>query len=187
MSFSYGNHADFARMGIPYAGSFPRQLGQPQEEVFPTTGSNTYQGWVTDAINHFRVAPYYKLSRIPCIPLGPGTSITVILDSRYLTWAYVQVQGGLRGWVGIQHVSSGPAHVLAPSPAYVVAHSFSFSFSAAALVPITYTYMAPSVQSPQFQYIMPSGSILIVIAVSSCGQWFQLHRSNTWIPASWVQ
>jgi hypothetical protein len=55
-----------------------------------------------------------------------------------------------------------------------------------ALVPVTYTYTAPSVQSSQVGYIVPRGSALIVIAVSSCRQWFQL-LDNTWIPASWVQ
>lgn len=167
--------AHFAAMGIPPA----RQLGQPQE-VIPATGSPTYRRQVINAIKHIRISPFDHSARIQCTPLGPGTLITVILDPLYSTWAYVQVPGVLKGWVGRQHVSSAPAP--SPAPTHVSVH-----IGAVALVPITYTYALPSFRSPQVGYIVPRGSTLIVIAVSSCGQWFQLHGSNTWIPASLVQ
>ena len=195
MSFSYHKHvvstfadltlADLAHMNIPYDGLYARQLGQPQEKVFPTTGSETYQGCVTNAIKHVRVTPDDKFDHIHCTPLAPGTSVTVIKDPKYPTWVFIKVSGGLSGWVGGHHVSSAPARVLAPSPAYVVAHSTSFS--AVSLGPITSTYTTPSFQSLQIRCIMPQGSILNVIAVSSCGQWFQLRELNTWISASCFQ
>ena len=129
-NFASLTRADLAAMGIPYADYSPaRQLGQPRE-VFPATGSPTHQERVINAINYIRISPFDHSARIPCTTLGPGTLITVILDPLYSTWAYVQVPGGPRGWVGRQHVSSAPA--LAPPPTHVAVH-----IGVVALVPIT--------------------------------------------------
>jgi hypothetical protein len=183
MSFATITLANLKAMGILYGDySHALQLGQPREEVFPATGSQTCKRIVKETIRHFRISPVDSIPFIQCTHLAPGTFVTVILDPRYPEWAYIQVSGGPRGWVGIHHFSSASAPT--PSRAHV-AHSFSFS--AVALVPITCTYTTPFFQSSQVGCNVPRGSILIVIAVSSCGQWFQLHGSNTWIPASWVQ
>lgn len=181
MSFTFASLtlADLALMSI-HREVLP--LGQPQE-VAPATGSQTYQGHVKSTITHFRIAPYDHSSPIQCILLGPRTSITVIVDPRYPTWAYINTSNSLRGWVGIQHVSSAPAYVPAPASVAIIPSLFS----TVALVPITHTYASPFMASPQVGCIVPRGSKLIVIAVTTCGQWFQLHGSNTWIPASWVQ
>ncbi len=176
--------ADLLHMGISYAGHgqppYAHQLGQPREEVFPTTGSNTYQGQVTTVIVHIRIGPDDGSLLIPCPPIYPGTSITVTLDPTRPTWAYIQVPGGPRGWVGIQHVTSFPV----PVPALSIAVHSTRVF---ALVPIMYTYASPCVISKRYDCIIPQGSGLFVTAMTSCRQWVQLDGSNTWIPARWVQ
>ena len=183
MSFAAITLTNLIEMGLTREGSFPAlQLGQPREEVFPATGSQTCKRSVKETIRHFRISPVDSIPFIQCTHLAPGEPVTVILDPRYPEWVYIQVLGGPRGWVGIHHFSSASAPT--PSRAHV-AHSFYFS--AVALVPITCTYTTPFFQSSPVGCNVPRGSILIVIAVSSCGQWFQLHGSNTWIPASWVQ
>ncbi len=176
--------ADLLAMNIQYEGRYAHQLGQPRKMV-PMTGSETYQGCVTRTIMHTRDAPDDSLPCISCTQLFPGKPVTVIKDPKNPNWVFIKGSGGLSGWVGEHHVSSAPARVLALAPAHGAV--ISTHFSAVALIPITYTHMAPSVQSSQVGCIVNRGSILIVIAVSSCGQWFQLHGSNTWIPASWVQ
>jgi hypothetical protein len=182
MSFADLTNADFLAMNIVNEERYAHQLGQPRK-MDPMTGSETYHGRVTVIITHTRDAPYLSNSKIRCTQLIPGNPVTVIKDPKHHKWVFIKGRNGQKGWIGIHHVSSAPARVLAPPPA--LAH-VAIHFNVVALVPVTYTYTAPSVQSSQVGYIVPRGSALIVIAVSSCRQWFQL-LDNTWIPASWVQ
>lgn len=177
---------DLKAMGLTREGSFPALQSRQPREVFPATGYLPYWRRVKITITHIRAAPYLSNSKIRCTPLDPETPIMVIKDPKNPNWVFIKGSGGLSGWVGEHHVSSAPApppvHVLAPAHGAVISTSFNVVASGI----ITYTHMAPSVQSSQVGYIVPRGSALIVIAVSSCRQWFQL-LDNTWIPASWVQ
>jgi hypothetical protein len=162
MSRTFANltPAMLEEMGIHSA----RQLGQPREEVFPTTGSNTYQGQVTTVIMHIRIGPDDGSLPTQCLPIYPGTPITVTLDPTRPTWAYIQVPGGPRGWVGKQHVTSFPV----PVPALSIA---VHPTNVIALVPIMYTHTLPSTTSQRKVCIIPQGSGLFVTAMTSCRQW----------------
>jgi hypothetical protein len=180
-SFTFANltvadltDADFLSMGIHSA----RQLGQPQE-MTPQPGFPIQYGWVNGVINHVRRNPWDGSPPIPCPPIVPGTQIIVTLDSTRPFWAHIQGPGGLTGWVGRHHITCVPV------PAFV---SISIPHThVTATGHITYTRAFPCFTSPMVGCDVPQGLGLIVVAMTSCGQWFKLDGSNTWIPAGWVQ
>jgi hypothetical protein len=173
-----------------YAGQFGQSQSINMPDAPPMTGSHTYDGIVFQHITHTRNAPDDRSPCIPCTPLLSGKSIAVIKDPQFPTWAYIS-ESGVKGWVGIQHVSaqSQPqppsqmhgafaqyaAHQVQPLHAYITARCL-----------LTHSFTQPDANGPTMVCNAPQGAVLQIIGITADRQWVQLNNT-TWVPLLWVQ